>query len=46
MAKSRLDSLYGSLAKYADPELRKKEDTAWADAAAEKYLARKPQGYT
>ena len=33
--KSKLESLYGKYAKYANPELRKKEDSAWMEAAHE-----------
>ena len=34
-AKSELRSLCGKYSKYANPELRKQEDTAWMEAARE-----------
>lgn len=33
--KSKLENLYGKYSKYANPELRKKENTAWMEAAHE-----------
>jgi len=33
--KSKLESLYGRYAKYANPNLRKKENSAWMEAAHE-----------
>ena len=36
-SKSKFKDLYGAFSKYANPELRKREDTAWSDAVQEKY---------
>ncbi|MBQ3921876.1 MAG: hypothetical protein II707_01170 [Spirochaetales bacterium] len=33
----RVESLFGSLHRYANPALREKEDTAWEMAVEEKY---------
>lgn len=34
----KIDSLKGSLSKYANPELREQEKSAWAKGAMEKHL--------
>lgn len=34
----KIDSLKGSLSKYANPRLREKEKSAWAKGAVEKHL--------
>lgn len=34
----KIDSLKGSLAKYANPRLREQEKSAWAKGAVEKHL--------
>lgn len=34
----KIDSLKGSLSKYANPRLREQEKSAWAEGAVEKHL--------